>query len=229
MSAAREAVSAVTSAGDRGPRLAVALVVRARAVREALRIAIERDPRICVVTASAPDEREDLEADDVAADVVLVEVSTPSALQAARAAVSEATGGVVAFGIPMDEHLVIGCAEAGVAALVDADATLAELSSAITHVARRERSCTPGVAATLLAYFSSPTLQEGMDRFRLTRREREIAEMVAAGLSNKEIARRLCIALPTVKIHVHNLLAKLHVERRTDVATRLSAVALGAG
>jgi DNA-binding NarL/FixJ family response regulator len=52
----------------------------------------------------------------------------------------------------------------------------------------------------------------------LTRREREILTMVAEGQTNKEIARRLQIELPTVKSHMHNILEKLNVGSRTEAA-----------
>ena len=55
----------------------------------------------------------------------------------------------------------------------------------------------------------------------LTRREREAAELIATGLSDKEIARRLNISLATAKLHVHNLLGKLNVQRRGQVVARL--------
>jgi DNA-binding CsgD family transcriptional regulator len=52
----------------------------------------------------------------------------------------------------------------------------------------------------------------------LTGRERQITELIRAGLSNKEIARRLNIGLSTTKSHVHNLLGKLNLQRRGQVA-----------
>jgi DNA-binding NarL/FixJ family response regulator len=52
----------------------------------------------------------------------------------------------------------------------------------------------------------------------LTRRERQAAELIRSGLSDKEIARQLNISLATTKSHVHNLLGKLHVHRRSQVA-----------
>jgi two-component system, NarL family, nitrate/nitrite response regulator NarL len=52
----------------------------------------------------------------------------------------------------------------------------------------------------------------------LTTRERAILVMAGEGLSNKEIARRLQIELPTVKSHMHNILEKLHVRSRTEAA-----------
>jgi DNA-binding CsgD family transcriptional regulator len=58
----------------------------------------------------------------------------------------------------------------------------------------------------------------------LTRREREIALALAGGLSNKEIAERFCISLPTVKSHVHCILRKLSIDRRDEVLSRLRGV-----
>ena len=52
----------------------------------------------------------------------------------------------------------------------------------------------------------------------LTPREMDILGLIEEGLSNKQIARRLNIGVSTVKNHVHNVLAKLHVTRRTEAA-----------
>ena len=54
---------------------------------------------------------------------------------------------------------------------------------------------------------------------RLTRREREIMELIAEGLSNKEVAQRLNVATFTVKSHVHSLLEKLALRSRLQVAS----------
>ena len=50
----------------------------------------------------------------------------------------------------------------------------------------------------------------------LTQRERELLALMARGLSNLEISRQLAIAMPTVKFHVTNILAKLHADNRTE-------------
>ncbi|MGO9420006.1 response regulator transcription factor [Roseiarcus sp.] len=52
----------------------------------------------------------------------------------------------------------------------------------------------------------------------LSTRENEIVKMIAGGLSNKEIARRLNIEVSTTKSHVHNLLSKLGLQSRAQVA-----------
>lgn len=50
----------------------------------------------------------------------------------------------------------------------------------------------------------------------LTQRERELLALMAEGLNNQEIAQRLAIAVPTVKFHITNILAKLQVDNRTE-------------
>ena len=58
-------------------------------------------------------------------------------------------------------------------------------------------------------------------RLRLTAREREILDLLALGMSNKEIAIRLTLTVSTVKNHVHNLLRKLDVTTRAGAVGRL--------
>ena len=53
---------------------------------------------------------------------------------------------------------------------------------------------------------------------RLTEREREILALIHGGISNKQIGQRLCLELPTVKNHVHNILEKLGVSGRHEAA-----------
>jgi DNA-binding NarL/FixJ family response regulator len=55
----------------------------------------------------------------------------------------------------------------------------------------------------------------------LTERENQIVHLLELDLTNKQIAERLCIEIPTVKNHVHSLLAKLGVRRRGDAAAVL--------
>ena len=58
---------------------------------------------------------------------------------------------------------------------------------------------------------------------RLSRREREVAELVAKGLSNKAIADRLCIATSTVKDHIHNIFEKTALPNRAAIAAACRA------
>ncbi|MDX1685313.1 MAG: response regulator transcription factor [Saprospiraceae bacterium] len=62
--------------------------------------------------------------------------------------------------------------------------------------------------------------QKAMAHLKLSSREYEILKLIATGLSNKEIAERLYISLPTVKTHISNLFSKLDVSRRTQAVKR---------
>jgi NarL family two-component system response regulator LiaR len=62
--------------------------------------------------------------------------------------------------------------------------------------------------------------QENLKRLGISRREHEVLELVAKGLSNQDIAKKLFVSQSTVKTHVSNLLAKLEAQRRTEAIAR---------
>ena len=129
---------------------------------------------------------------------------------------------LVVLGVDDDEATVVGCAAAGVAGYLARDTTAAELVKAIKRVAKGELVCPPPIVATLVRWLSrrpGRTSASALDG--LTRREREVIELVGLGLSNKQIAERLCIQVATVKSHVHSILGKLNVERRAEVVALL--------
>jgi DNA-binding CsgD family transcriptional regulator len=65
----------------------------------------------------------------------------------------------------------------------------------------------------------------GSSAERLTPRERQVLELVAAGRTNQEIAQGLCISLPTAKLHVRHILGKLGVRTRTQAAVLAANIA----
>ena len=77
-----------------------------------------------------------------------------------------------------------------------------------------------GSPMVVLRVPTSPAGPNGLDN--LTKREREVAHLVATGLSNAEIADCLCISVLTVKDHVHNILDKSGLSSRTQVAAILN-------
>jgi two-component system, NarL family, nitrate/nitrite response regulator NarL len=132
---------------------------------------------------------------------------------------------VIALGVSENEDEVIACAEAGVAGYLLRRQSLADLVEVVQSVARGETLCTPRMAATLLRRIATLAAERRWpaEPARLTSREREILDLVDQGLSNKEIARRLCIEIRTVKNHVHNILDKLNVHRRGEAAALMRA------
>jgi DNA-binding NarL/FixJ family response regulator len=127
---------------------------------------------------------------------------------------------VVAFAVAEMEENVLACAEAGISAFVAQDGSVEDLVAAVLHALRGEVMCSPRIAALLFSRVA--TLSGGWPTTpadaSLTPREREIAALVACNLRNKEIARRLCLGPATIKNHVHNILQKLNIHRRGEIA-----------
>jgi DNA-binding NarL/FixJ family response regulator len=133
---------------------------------------------------------------------------------------------IVALAVSAVYADIISWAEAGVSGYVTRDATLGDLVAAIEQAALGEIACPPHVIASLLGGLAvgnnacGPSHPEHL----LTAREREIAQLLQQGMSNKQIASALTISLPTVKNHVHNVLRKLRVQRRADAVHQLQRV-----
>jgi two-component system, NarL family, nitrate/nitrite response regulator NarL len=159
-------------------------------------------------------------------DVVLVDGATSDAAAAVRSLVAAEPGmRVVVLGVEEREAEVIAYAEAGVSGYVTRNADTRTLCQTLSTVAAGGTLCSPHIAATLMRRVATLSAQRARpaNTSRLTIREREIVELMRDGLSNKEIAQRLCIEVATVKNHVHNILDKLDVRRRGDVAAALRA------
>jgi two-component system, NarL family, nitrate/nitrite response regulator NarL len=201
----------------------VLLVVGVRLYREGLEAALDGRESIQVL-GSASDFDEALDrASELRPSVVILDVGIHRSLALIRELRTAAPDvRVVAFAISESEHEIVACAEAGVAGYVTADSTLDELVLATEGAARGELRCSPKTAAVLLRRLELVgQMQHTHSDTALTAREREIAELIEQGLSNKEIAAQLKIETATVKNHVHNILDKLNVTTRAEAAARI--------
>jgi two-component system, NarL family, nitrate/nitrite response regulator NarL len=198
----------------------VLLVADVSVHRDSLVEQLGREPGIEVVGATSDLAEGVTEIWSLSPDLVLLDVAAEErvpAITALVAAIPEVR--VVAFAVPETESEIIASAEAGVAACVTREASFAELVATIERVGSGESLCSPQVAAVLLRRVATlAAARSGEPAASLTSREREILELIDEGLSNKQIAQRLCIEVPTVKNHVHNLLEKLDVHSRYDAA-----------
>jgi two-component system nitrate/nitrite response regulator NarL len=158
-------------------------------------------------------------------DLVLLDLTTPDSAAAMRdVARLRPDVPIVALGVGDAEQDKLSCVEAGVAGLVSRDASFGDLIAALECAARGELQCSPQFAGSLLRRVAAlaAAREATTSPERLTARECEIVRLLEQNLSNKEIAVRLGIEVATVKNHVHNLLDKLQVHRRTDVARRFA-------
>jgi DNA-binding NarL/FixJ family response regulator len=117
---------------------------------------------------------------------------------------------------------VVEFVEAGGAGLILKSASPQEYVETIAAVARGENVLPAVLTASLFTQIVESALTSGRgipdSAIKLTPRETEIVDLIADGLSNKEIAARLHIATQTVKSHVHNILEKLALSSRLQIA-----------
>lgn len=219
--------SPLTGAAPGHPAVGVVLVSRSRLLVEGLSAALADEAQVQVLTAG----------DDIAQtldalgriselpDVLVVEHQDAAGadlagVRAFQHAYPQAQ--IVIMSLPTDPPTIVAYVDAGVRGLLTSDADLQHLVSSIHLVAQGQAACSPWITTVLLESVAGATPRSlDPDSPSLTTRERQIAELLERGLSNKEIARQLDIALATVKNHVHHILTKLDLDNRGRVRTAM--------
>jgi two-component system, NarL family, nitrate/nitrite response regulator NarL len=204
--------------------IGVLVIADVRLYREGLAGSLSSRPHIRVVgtSASHADARERVR--ELQPDVVVLDMATGESLDLIRDLRGEAVPPkILAFAVEEVASDILECAEAGASGYVTADASIEDLVSAIQRIAREELVCSPRIAAKLFGRVAERAYDWVTDPSRaksMTSRERQVLECICQGHSNKEIAKELNIAEPTVKNHVHHLLEKLEVATRAQAAAR---------
>lgn len=131
---------------------------------------------------------------------------------------------VIGMGLIPTQLDIVEFVEAGAAGFILKDATIEEVLGAIRAVARGVRILPPLLAESLFTHVVNHALRNGQENLpnavRMTKREREIVVLIAEAMSNKEIAQRLSLSTHTVKSHIHNILEKMALHSRLEIATR---------
>jgi DNA-binding NarL/FixJ family response regulator len=110
--------------------------------------------------------------------------------------------------IPIDEIV-----RAGAFGFLSRESSQEELFAALRALQRGERYISSSATASLLEAFSRSRANGDLSVARLTGREREVLQLIAEGLSSKEIAVRLSLAVRTVDSHRAHLMTKLEVNK----------------
>jgi DNA-binding NarL/FixJ family response regulator len=191
----------------------IVLVDDHKMIRDGLRAVLEKETDLRI-SGEAADGREALELCwSLRPDVVVMDIGMPNlnGTEATRQLVSRNPRmKVVALSMNQDGHYVREMFQAGAWGFCVKSSAGEELVRAIRAVSKDERYVSPAVASTvvdaLAAGFKSPP---GERRGPLTPREREVLQLVAEGLTSKEIAVRLDLAVSTIETHRKQLMAKL--------------------
>lgn len=167
-------------------------------------------------------------------DVILLDMTMADSCQIAHKVIALFPDAkIVALAVPENEDNIVECAEVGIAGYVAREASLDELIDTVIGTKKGEFCCPPKIAAHIFKKFhdiacgarksgpAAPGLERRSLLNGLTRREQQIFNLMACGLSNKLISRDLNIEVSTVKNHVHNILVKLDVKSRAGAISLL--------
>ncbi len=129
---------------------------------------------------------------------------------------------VIGMGFIPSQSDIVEFVEAGASGFILKDATVKEFLSTIRSVAQGVKVLPPSLSGSLFSHVIEHALKKKKGNLtnavRMTKREREIIALIVDGLSNKEIAQQLNIATHTVKSHVHNIMEKLALHTRLQIA-----------
>ncbi|MEU7067907.1 response regulator [Streptomyces sp. NPDC053429] len=189
-------------------------------VRAGLRAVLEAEPDFAVAAEAATAERAVELAASAGVDVVLMDLQFGSGMHgsAATALITArpAAPRVLVLTTYDTDADILAAVEAGASGYLLKDAPPEELAAAVRTAAAGQSALAPAVALRLMDRMRTPAQA-------LTKRELEVLQLVADGLSNQQISKKLFLSQATVKSHLVHVYAKLGVDSRT------AAVAAAAG
>lgn len=191
-------------------------------VRQGLRTFLELHEDIRVVGEAEDGLRavemvREFEPDVVLMDLVMPELDGIAAIQQIKNSGSKTK--VIALTSFTEDEKVFPAIQAGASSYLLKDVSPDDLVEAIRAVHRGEARLHPDIARKLMEQVAHRPDERAETRVEdLTEREREVVRLIGKGLSNREIAQQLVISHRTVKTHVSNILSKLDLKDRTQVA-----------
>jgi DNA-binding NarL/FixJ family response regulator len=188
-------------------------------------------PDVEVVGQAADGEAAIAAVAEHAPDVVLMDLRMPGVggLEAtARIRVEHPDVAVVVLTMDSDDDSVFAALRAGARGYLLKESDVGDIERAITGVARGEAVFGAGVATRVLSFFAGSRSTAASPFPQLTPRELEVLELIAQGLDNATIARRLVLSDKTVRNRVSDILAKVHARSRAEMVALARDAGLGA-
>jgi DNA-binding NarL/FixJ family response regulator len=206
-------------------RILVLVIEDNRLVRDGLAALLDAQPDFKVVAVAEGTSAGLLQVRQTKPHVVLVDASlgshdSRSFVETVRKEAPESK--VIVMDLLPAQEDVIAFIKAGAKGFIVKDATVEDFMRTIRSVAEGSDVVPAALTGTLLSHIVDQAVARStaavLDAVQMTKREQQITNLIADGLSNKEIAQRLNIATYTVKSHVHNILEKLALHTRLQIA-----------
>lgn len=129
---------------------------------------------------------------------------------------------IIGMGLAPAQSDIMEFVQAGAEGFILKNATVDDVITTIRAVARGETVLPPPMTGSLFSQVAEHALLKGKRNYRgairMTQREKEVIALIMDGKSNKQISQKLNIATFTVKSHVHNILEKLALHSRLEIA-----------
>ena len=205
--------------------ISLVLIDDNRLLREGIAAMIHTQPGFRVLAASADVDEALQKVREAKPDVVLLDFGLEDHDSLSLTATVHAevpAARVIVMGLLALQDDVADYVKAGASGFVMKDASFEDFFATIRAVAAGGEVLPQALTNSLFAQIARNAARvpraQVLETVRLTHREREVVGLLAEGLSNKEIGNRLGIAIHTVKSHVHNVLEKLALRSRLEVA-----------
>jgi two-component system, NarL family, response regulator DevR len=224
----------IPSPGGRPPPtgqavVSIVLVDDHAIVRQGIRSILERHPQMCVVGEAATSQEAMAVVSHTRPRIVLLDLklstsSDTEGLELCQKLTSTYPDtAVLVLTTFMDDQLVVRAIRSGARGYVVKDVDTRELVRAIQAISQGGSAFDSRSAAAMVR---SVNARSPLESKQLTEREREVLSLLARGLSNRDIGKRLYISETTAKFHVGNILRKLNVSRRAEAVYAASKTGL---
>jgi DNA-binding NarL/FixJ family response regulator len=210
----------------------VALVTENRLLRDTLARLLRKQSGIRVAGVVANSENLSQQLQESACSMVIADFAPGSSnfLKLRELDPTNSRLKIILIGMEDDANIFMQAIHSGVRGYVLKDASALEIVAAIRHVGRGEAICPPNLCMVLLEHVWSEERKDlqsrgsaGASSGRLTHRQIQLMNLVAEGLSNKEIASSLNLSQYTVKNHLRRVMRQVEARNRYDAVAAIRA------
>ena len=206
-------------------KIRLLLIEDNKLLREGILAIIKNQPDIKVVTTSGKNENTVLKIHKLKPNIVLLDLGlrNRNSLEVVYLVKKEFPKvNIIMMDLSPVQADVFQYVQAGASGFILKDATLKDFLVTIKAVAEGAKVLPPTLTDSLFSQIVEYAMKGGKVKLKeaimMTKREREVIELIADGLSNKEIGRSLHISTYTVKSHIHNIMEKLTLHSRLEIA-----------
>ncbi len=195
-------------------------------VRQGIRSLLDLEPDLSVIAEASSGEEALKLVRSHKPDIVLLDLrmADMSGVEVCRRIVTKHPhSAILILTAISDDQEIFECIKAGAKGYVLKDVDVVELIRHIRIVHRGEAVLDPKVTDIVMQHMRQSAVKPEPEETTLSSKEVDIVQLIAAGLTNKEIGQALFLSPNTVKFHISNIMRKLDVNRRTEVVHKATS------